>query len=319
MKIACIGNVTYDLTVIGEQFIKEGGKSSFNEATFTVGGPASNAYYVINKFNKNNNVIHFYGQIGNDTNGVFIYNNLLENNCDVNHINRKDNFFTPFSYIIINKNNSTRTICSLRDKKDFANPHIESIDFETGYDYILTDGKYVDDTIELIKKNPQAITIIDAGRVNEGILKLCNVMDYIICSEEFASEVTGIETGNKVKDMAVYDKLSRIFRKAKGITVTLGGRGYVCDGEDNTIVNAAYNTGKKAIDTNGAGDIFHGAFTYALANSYSYHDSLKFANITAALSTTKVGGRRSCPNLDEVEKIFGNNTDYDGPSKSLIK
>lgn len=318
MKIACIGNITYDLTVIGDKFIKEGGKSSFSEATFTVGGPAANAAYVINKFNKDSeNIIHFYGQIGTDTNGDFIYNKLSEENLDINHINRKNNLFTPFSYIIVNKTNSTRSISSLRDPKDYTNPNIENILYETGYDYILTDGKYVDNTIELIKRNPKATTIIDAGRVNEGILKLCNIVDYIICSEEFASEVTGIQTGTKAKDFIVYNKLTNIFKNAKGITITLGGRGYICEQEGQCVINKAFSTGKKAIDTNGAGDIFHGAFTHALASGYTYNESLRFANITAALSTTKVGGRNSCPDLDEVNVYFDKGLELNRMSKVL--
>ena len=320
MKIVCIGNITYDVTVIGEKFIKEGGKSSFNNATFTVGGPASNAASVISKFNKDNkNIIDFYGQIGNDTNGKFVYEQLVKEKINMKHINIKSNFLTPFSFIIANKSNSTRTICSLRSPDDFNNPNIENIDYDNNYDYILTDGKYVNNTIELIQKNPQAITIIDAGRVNDGVLKLCHIVDYVICSDEFASELTGIQMGTEENDFIVYNKLKRMFKDAKGITITVGSRGYICEYDNQIVVNPAFLLDKPAIDTNGAGDIFHGAFTHALASGYSYHDSLKFANITAALSTTKVGGRNSCPELGKVEKYFNDNLDLGGPTKILRK
>lgn len=318
MKIACIGNITYDVTVIGQNFIKEGGKSSFSNATFTVGGPASNAASVISKFNQDNkSIIDFYGQIGDDTNGKFVYKQLVEENINMKHINIKSNFLTPFSFIIANKSNSTRTICSLRSPDDFNKPNIESIDYDKNYDYILTDGKYVDNTIELIKRNPQAVTIIDAGRVNDGVLKLCNIVDYVVCSDEFASNLTGIEMGTEENDFIVYNKLKRMFKNTKGITITVGSRGYICEHGEQIVLNPAFVLDKPAIDTNGAGDIFHGAFTHALANGYSYHDSLKFANITAALSTTKVGGRKSCPELSEVEKHFNTGLDLGGPTKIL--
>lgn len=318
MKIACIGNITYDVTVIGEKFIKEGGKSSFSDATFTVGGPASNAASVLSKYNQDNkNVIDFYGQIGNDTNGLFIYEKLKEERLNMQHINIVDNFLTPFSFIITNKSKSTRTICSLRSPQDFINSNIGNIKYDNNYDYILTDGKYVYNTIELIKRNPQAITIIDAGRVNDGVLKLCDIIDYIVCSEEFASEITGIEMGTEENDFIVYNKLRRIFKKAKEITITVGSRGYICEQNNEVVLNPAFILDKPVIDTNGAGDIFHGAFTYALSSGYSYHDSLKFANITAALSTTKVGGRSSCPELEEVENHFNDVMTMSGPTKVL--
>ena len=37
---------------------------------------------------------------------------------------------------------------------------------------------------------------------------------------------------------------------------------------------------------------------------YTYHESLEFANVTATLSTAKVGGRDSCPDLETVENAM---------------
>ena len=54
------------------------------------------------------------------------------------------------------------------------------------------------------------------------------------------------------------------------------------------------------LDSTGAGDIFHGAFTYFMANDYSLYDSIKYASITAAISVTRIGSRNSIPELSEV-------------------
>lgn len=302
MKIACIGNITTDLTVGSNEFIKEGGRVSFfeDEVTKTVGGPASNAASVIAKYNKGEHIIDLYGQIGNDAEGEFVKSELIKEGFKLEHINFSNKVMTPYSFIIINKKDSTRTICSVRTRSDYKDSKIEDFRCNNDYDYILTDGKYAMDSINLIKKNPQAISIIDAGRVNEGVLRLCQIVDYIICSEDFASDITGISMGTEENDHLAYQKMCSIFGNAKGITITVGGRGYIVE-ENNQIINyPAFKTDMPVIDTNAAGDIYHGAFTYALASGYNYYDSLKFANITAALSTTRVGGRKSIPNLDEV-------------------
>ena len=60
----------------------------------------------------------------------------------------------------------------------------------------------------------------------------------------------------------------------------------------------------KAVDTTGAGDIFHGAFTYSIANNYDMIKTLKFSNISGALSVTKIGGQYSIPSLEAVEKVY---------------
>jgi len=311
MLIACIGNAAYDCTVSQKGFLKEGVRNSFDNAVFCTGGPASNAASVLAKFGNN---VEFYGQIGNDVNGEFIYNQMSKENIDLRHLNISKDAMTPFSFIIINQNNATRTICSLRSKEDFSEPKIHDIVFDTKYDYILTDGKYANDSIDLILKNPQAKSILDAGRVNDNILRLANYIDYIICSEDFSNEVTKMTIDEDLeKTKIIFKNLKSRFKNIKELAITIGQRGYICEKDGEVINMPAYDHQSKTIDTNGAGDIFHGAFTHAMANGYGYHESLEFANITASLSTTKRGGRTSVPTLEEVEQRMKK------PSKKLVK
>ena len=77
-----------------------------------------------------------------------------------------------------------------------------------------------------------------------------------------------------------------------------------------TVIDGVYqiipSISVKAVDSTGAGDIFHGAFTYFIANNYSLKDSIRLASITGAISVTRVGSRNSIPMLDEV-------INYDNP------
>mgnify|MGYP002514211641 CR=1 FL=1 len=54
------------------------------------------------------------------------------------------------------------------------------------------------------------------------------------------------------------------------------------------------------IDSTGAGDIFHGAFTYFISNNYSLRDTIRYASITGGISVTRIGSRFSIPDLKEV-------------------
>ncbi len=60
----------------------------------------------------------------------------------------------------------------------------------------------------------------------------------------------------------------------------------------------------KAIDSLGAGDAFHGAFTLALAEGRALTDVLRFACATAALKCTHFGGAAGAPNRAEVEDFL---------------
>lgn len=305
MKIACIGNITYDYSVSKEGFIEEGIRNNFNNATMCPGGPASNAAYVISKFGNN---VSLYGQIGNDEPGKYVYQQMRQEAIDISHVSISNNIMTPYSFIINNLTNSSRTICTIRTNKDFNKSKIDNIDYETDYNYILTDGKYYEESIELIKKNPSAVSIIDAGRATKEMLLLCNHVNYIICSEDFANEVTKKTIGDNINENKnIYKELKSYFPYSKELVITIGSKGYICEKDNEVIIMSAYASGEKAIDTTGAGDIFHGAFTHAIANGYTFHESLEFANITASLSTTKKGGRYSCPSLTDVEARINKN------------
>lgn len=300
--IACIGNIAYDFVVFTEEYAKENSKASYGKTEFNTGGPACNAACILSRFG---NRVDFYGQIGNDNFGKEALSRLYKEGMDLSHVNISDNVMTPFSFVIVNTKTATRTINSVRTLKDLENAEIENVKYNSNYDYILTDGKYSKNTIELINKNPNAISIIDAGRWNEGVLKVCEKVNYIICSEEFANNVTGLTINEDyLNNVLVFNKLKKRFPKALGITITIGKNGYICEKDDVVLIKPTFNSGEISIDTNCAGDIFHAGFTHALANGYDYYKALEFANITASISTTRTGGKDSCPSLEEINNFI---------------
>jgi sulfofructose kinase len=56
----------------------------------------------------------------------------------------------------------------------------------------------------------------------------------------------------------------------------------------------------RAVETLGAGDVFHGAFALALAEGQSDREAIGFASAVAALKCSRGGGRKSYPNRGEV-------------------
>ena len=59
-----------------------------------------------------------------------------------------------------------------------------------------------------------------------------------------------------------------------------------------------------AVDTLGAGDTFHGAFTLLLAEGKSEREAMRFAAAAAALKCTRYGGILSGPSRAEVEAFL---------------
>ena len=60
----------------------------------------------------------------------------------------------------------------------------------------------------------------------------------------------------------------------------------------------------EAVDTLGAGDVWHGAFALALAEGQGEREAVRFASAVAAIKCTRFGGRAGTPTRDEVERFL---------------
>ena len=60
----------------------------------------------------------------------------------------------------------------------------------------------------------------------------------------------------------------------------------------------------EAVDTLGAGDVFHGAFTLALLEGRDEVGALRFAAAAAGLKCARIGGSAGAPKRSEVEALL---------------
>src|SRR5207244_359262 len=58
------------------------------------------------------------------------------------------------------------------------------------------------------------------------------------------------------------------------------------------------------VDTTGAGDVFHGAFCYAVLQGMPMREALDFSNAMAALNCTALGARGGIRGLSEVRALM---------------
>ena len=112
----------------------------------------------------------------------------------------------------------------------------------------------------------------------------------------FCKGLFGINKIDEDNFLEVLLKLKELNKNT--IIVTLGERGAIMEENGKVRKFKAFKT--KAIDTTGAGDIFHGAFVYGLSNGFSIEKNIEFASACASLSVEKLGGRNSIPEIEEV-------------------
>ena len=122
--------------------------------------------------------------------------------------------------------------------------------------------------------------------------------NYLVCSKNFAEEISNISMDNNENMSRVYNCMKGKFKNE--VVITLEDKGCLYQLDDQIKIMPSLKV--KAVDTTGAGDIFHGAFTYGIAKGYSLEKVLKISNITGALSVTKIGSKNSMPSKEEIRK-----------------
>ena len=292
MKILCVGQSAYDITIPIDGYPEENKKYKVKEVYECGGGSCNNSAYLLAKWHDE---VYIASPIGMDDYGRKIKDELKSVGVNINYIEELEGVPTTTSYIINNKVNGSRTIVTNR------NPRLHfSYDFDIDItpNIILYDGNEFDMGIQIAKKNPQAIKIIDAGNMKEGIVELAKVCDYVVCSNDFAKEYTGINFSyNDINQIyEVYDKIQKDFKGKVIITLEQMGSLVKIENEFKLVPSIKV----ESVDSTGAGDIYHGAFTHFIAEGYSLLDTMKYSNIAGALSVTKIGSKNSMPNLEEV-------------------
>ena len=58
------------------------------------------------------------------------------------------------------------------------------------------------------------------------------------------------------------------------------------------------------VDTTGAGDVFHGAFCYAVLQGMAMRDALEFSNAMAALNCLALGARGGIAGVEKVRQLM---------------
>jgi sugar/nucleoside kinase (ribokinase family) len=141
---------------------------------------------------------------------------------------------------------------------------------------------------------PVVVDVDRAMSMSEGLL---TASSHLVFSSEPLQETAHLDDdGAALKKIA---KLTPSF-----LAGTRGARGTIWLDDQGTLQEtAAFPV--HTVDTLGAGDVFHGAFTLAITEGQQLRDALRFASAAAALKCTRFGGAFAAPQRAEVEALLG--------------
>lgn len=280
-KVVGLGACVLDTLISCDSYPAEDKKQKAESIFLSGGGPVGNALVVISKLGVQAEII---GAFGNDNAGRYLLDDFKKYGVVVENTTVIDGASSFASYIVLAKDKASRT-CVFDRGTVTDNPENVKLFAIDNADVLHLDGNYLECAITAAKyaKEKGVKVSLDAGGLYVGIERLLPYVDILIPSAEFALGLTK-ETTIEAAMCVLNAKYS-----PEILVVTDGNNGgyYYAKGQ---VIH--YDSVKvKAVDTNGAGDTFHGAFVAAYCNGKTIKDCCDYASKVAAYKCTQIGAR----------------------------
>jgi sulfofructose kinase len=232
-----------------------------------------------------------------ETTSRYIFEKLAHEGIDTRHIVHMPGLVTPISNIMIDPSGE-RTIVTFRDPELWKVRLPAADELLDDCDAILTESRCAafctDLCVEARRRGIPVIVDVDrAMSLREGLL---TASSHLVFSSEPLQETAGVaDDGEALKKIA---KLTPSF-----LAGTRGAQGTIwLDEQQELQQTPAFPV--HTVDTLGAGDVFHGAFTLAITEKQDVPSALRFASAAAALKCTRFGGAFAAPQRAEVIELL---------------
>jgi ribokinase len=127
------------------------------------------------------------------------------------------------------------------------------------------------------------------------MLEIASFSDYVVASQDFAKDL-GWELTQKGLNQ------QRETLGCKVLSITSGERGSLNVSQNEFLEIPSFKV--DAIDTTGAGDVFHGGYIYGLLKSWNLRNTAVFASAVAAMKCRKIGAQAGIPSFTEATEFL---------------
>jgi len=270
------------------------------------GGSAANTLYALSQFGGQ----AFYScKVANDEAGDYYVSELGNHNIKTNLAHNREDGITGRCLVMVTPDAERTMLTHLGISQDVSRAEIRAdalkqAEFVYIEGYLVTSDTARDAAIAL-KTQAEAAGVKTAFTFSDpsmleyfrhGVDEVLGStgVDLLFCNEKEAlawSAAADIEAAGR--------KLEKVARQ---FVITLGARGArVYDGEKYISVDASP---VRAIDTNGAGDMFAGAFLYGITHGYNMHASATLASMAAGTIVSHIGPRLTPEQHQDILEQF---------------
>lgn len=297
-KIVGIGACVMDTLLTVPNYPDEDTKMQAVSSKTAGGGPCATGLVAASKLGISSG---FIGNLSDDNSGKFLLEDFQKYNVDTKNITVKNGYRSFASVIWLGKNKATRTCVYDRGNLPELDIDEEKAEAIKNADILMVDGNELKGAIKgaKIAKESNTKVLYDCGGLYEGVEELLKLTDIMIPSEEFALKHTHSEDGS-VAAKKLMEKYN-----PQVVVITCGKEGGLYYDGNKMFFYPAFKV--QAVDTNGSGDVFHGAFAAGVVHGYDYKQCCYFASATSAIKCLGVGARESVPDYKTVIEFLKEN------------
>ncbi len=297
-KIVGIGANVFDTLFNIGTYPKEDTKTRATAMKTAGGGPVATGLVAAQKLGVDTAYI---GNLSDDNAGKFLKEDFEKYGVNTDLIDVKSGYRTFSSVLWLCADTATRTCVFDKGNLPALELSCEQKEAIKAADILMVDGNEMSAALEAAKiaRENGTKVLYDCGGLYENVDKLLSFTDIMIPSEEFSIGHTGAKTA---EEAAV--KLFETY-KPEVVVVTQGKNGgLIYDGKD-IIHYPIYPA--NVVDSNGSGDVFHGAFAAAVVKGYSYLKCCHFSSAVSAIKCMGLGARESVPDFETTKNYLKEN------------
>lgn len=235
------------------------------------------------------------GFVGDDPFGDFIRSDLADEGVDVSALARVPSSRSQFALVVAEAGTGKRNIFWNRGVQ--ATPERSPLDLAMipKASFLHLDGLMAEASIAAARlaRAHGVPVMFDGGTLREGSLELAGLTDYLVVSHKFSIQY--LSTDDPARAALELARLGPAM-----VTVTLGAGGSVTFTREGTFTQRALEI--DAVDTTGAGDVFHGALIFGILEGWEPVAAIRIATAAAGLKCLEPGGRAGIPTLEAALK-----------------
>lgn len=293
--IICVGHAALDFVYRIEAFPPAPTKVRSLEHIESGGGMAANAAATIARLG---GLVELWSRTGADSAGERIHAFLEQEGVDIRHVRTYEGARSSTSAVIVD-GKGERLIIGERDHAMSMDASWLPLERVAEAAAVVSDLRWVEGTRAAFTAARAAgvPTLLDADLGGGGSL------DEFLCLADYA-----IFSGPALDAFAAggseQERLKRVLALGVRLAgVTRGAAGYTwASAEGQGGHQPAFAT--EIVDTTGAGDAFHGAFAWALAQGHTFADCARIAAAVSALKCRRLGARSALPTLEELNSFL---------------